>query len=115
MNYTWKTTVRADGLEVSTSRTGFIRMIVIHALVLAQLLFRYSQTGEIVNLRKRTSKSVLYEQCLEVPAIANFEKSYPKLDHKSSVRVIAKSEKMRIKNITPTPSNFCVPPFVFSH
>ena len=93
-------------------------MIVIHALVLAQLLFRYSQTGEIVNLRKITSKSVLYEQCLEVPTITNFEKNYPKLDHKSSVRVIAKSEKNENEKYHPHPLKllctlFCILPLIF--
>ena len=42
---------------------GFIRIIIVsYAIVMFQVLFRYSYTGESLNLRKKTSKSVLYEQ-----------------------------------------------------
>ena len=42
------------------------------------------QTGESLNLRKITSKSVLHEQCLKVPGTATIKTRFPKLDYKSS-------------------------------
>ena len=57
----------------------------------------YSQTGESLNLRNKTSKSTLYGQCLKVPGTTTFKKRFPKLEYKRkavSVTMIAKNEKM---------------------
>ena len=51
-----RTTVRLCGLGVPTSRTHFQRII-----VMFHYKFWYSQTGESLNLRKKSSKSTCYE------------------------------------------------------
>ena len=51
-----RTTVRLCGLGVPTSRTHFQRII-----VMFHYKFWYSQTGESLNLRKKSSKSTWYE------------------------------------------------------
>ena len=50
-----------------------------------QYQFRYSQTAESLNLRKKTSKPVWYEKYLKVPESATFKKGVPKLACKTSV------------------------------
>ena len=64
---------------------GFIRIIIVsYAIVMFQVLFRYSYTGESLNLRKKTSKSVLYEQRWKKSEITILQKRFPELDYKSS-------------------------------
>ena len=41
--------------------------------------FRYLQTGESLNSKKKTRKSVLYYQCLKVPETATLKNQFPHL------------------------------------
>ena len=46
--------------------------------------FRYSQTGEKLNLRKKSKNSVWCEKYLKVPETTTLKKRLPKLECKSS-------------------------------
>ena len=72
-------------------------------MVLVQVL----QTGARLNLKKKTSKSVWYQQYLKVPVTTTF----PKLDHKSSINYNdGSSKKMKMKKMHP-PKIFVSPSF----
>ena len=79
--YISRTTVRVGGLEVSSSRIGFVRTMVISSAIVLVLVLT---NGESLNLRKKTSKSVIYEPCLKLPGTTTYKKRFPKLDYKSS-------------------------------
>ena len=57
--------------------------------------FVYSQIGESLNLRKKTRRFIISEQCSKVPLSSKFSKKFPKPEYDSSVSTITtKSEKI---------------------
>ena len=85
--YISKTTVRVGGTEVPRSRIGFVRIMIISYVI------RYSTSSGThkqvkvskSTFKKKTSKLVLYAQCLKVPETTSFKKRFPKLSYKGSV------------------------------
>ena len=55
------------------------------------------RTDESLNLREKTSRSVWYNQCLEVPGTTTFKKRFSKVDFLKAVSVTMTTNSEQIK------------------